>query len=349
MRKKIIMAGICMAVLLTGCGMPDAVADELERVSPSAGAAVYGEWQRDAFAGAVTEAEENAEGTTVAVSQKTAERMEKLGAFLEKAMAEGLISAKYDDMEDEEIDEEDGEDDEDDETGVEDLKNWRTFAEEKSSIFMGTSPCVTASFDVAEGKIKEFLERMAQTGFDGLTAPTEETGGYSEQVSQGMNFSIMYDNEDSDPGYQITVEVPVYSLVYPEKYKDLLDAHMKNAFYLSAVLCGGDLELVSFTGSRNSPVNLCTKWAEVIFKDGKPIQMNIVVEEGELDKGKELFTEAEKEDLTGLITWMTGDQEKSADFIENFEKSREKSGTIGNRKWYRQEKWASMAELIRFQ
>lgn len=344
MRKKIIMAGICMAVLFTGCGMPDTVADELERVSSSVGMAGDNEWQAKAFAETVEKGEGHTEGT--AVSQKTAERMEKLGSFLEKAKAEGLINAEYDDMEDEEIDEED---EEDDVTGVEDLKNWRTFAEEKNSIFMGTSPGVTASFGVAAGKIKEFLERMAQIGFDGLAAPTEETGGYSEQASQGMNFSIMYDNEDSDSGYQITVEVPVYSLVYPEKYKDLLDGHMKNAFYLSAVLCGGDLELVSFTGSRNSPVNLCTKRAEVVFKDGKPIQMNIMIEEGQLDKGEELFTEAEKEDLTGLITWLTGDKEKSADFIENFEKSREKSGTIGNRKWYRQEKWASMAELIRFQ
>ena len=170
-----------------------------------------------------------------------------------------------------------------------------------------------------------------------------------------MNFTMNYasDGEDEDYGstgkYDITVEVPVYSLVYPEKYRDLLDAHMKNAFCLSAVFCGGDLELVSFTGSRWSPVNQYTKRAEVIFKDGKPLQMNITIDEGFRGKEGELFTEAEKEDLTGLITWMTGDQERSADFVENLGKSKEKSGTIGNRKWYRQEKWSAMAELIRFQ
>ncbi|MBO5073118.1 MAG: hypothetical protein J6C32_09155 [Eubacterium sp.] len=347
MRKKIVMAGICMAVLFTGCGMPDAVADELERVSPSAGMAVYGEWQRDAFVGAVTEAEEHAEGTMVAVSQKTAERMEKLGAFLEKAMAEGLIDAGDGDGE---------EDMDEDETGVKDLKNWRTFAEDKTCIFMGSSSGITASFSVAADKIKEFLNGMTGIGFTGLAVPAKnEEDGYSEQVSQGMNFTMNYasDGEDEDYGstgkYDITVEVPVYSLVYPEKYRDLLDAHMKNAFCLSAVFCGGDLELVSFTGSRWSPVNQYTKRAEVIFKDGKPLQMNITIDEGFRGKEGELFTEAEKEDLTGLITWMTGDQERSADFVENLGKSKEKSGTIGNRKWYRQEKWSAMAELIRFQ
>lgn len=343
MIKKIGIAGLCMVVLLTGCGMPDAVADELAVVRSSAGFTGDGEEDSVAFAEAVFNGEEK--GEKVAVSRTMGERMEKLAAFLEKALKEGVISSTGSDLEEE--DEDETEDiDVKDEIGLSDLKDWKSCAHEgEYTSFLGQKSIITVSFAVGQKKIKEFLQGMAGIGFDGLALPNEASGGFSQQVLQGM----MFDLDSYDGGFcNILIEIPVFQFAYPEKYKDLLENHMRNAFCVNGIFCGGDIELLSFTGSQNSAANGYIKNAEICFKDGKALQMNLTIQDFSR-KNDALFTEEEKADLTGLLTWMTGDAEGSKSFVEGLGENSESSGTLGSRSWYRTKKGMQWTELIRFQ
>lgn len=352
MIKRIGILGLCMMLVLTGCGMPDAVADEMEAVCASAGFTGDVKNDYDSFSEAVARGEEHTE--TLAVSQKMGERMEALAVFLEKAKESELIEVDAEDWE--EMEEEEEEKEEEEEEGETDglseqlseLKDWRSHAEEKKSSFLGSKSSIYVCFSVERKRIGEFIQGMTEIGFDGLALPNAATGGCTtRQVLQGMIISL--ENYEDDAAYEVTIEIPTTHFAYPDKYKDLIENHMRDAFIVNGIFCGGDLELVSFSGSSNSPVNRYIKDAEVCFKDGKALQMNITIEEDSPKKGDPLFTDKEKEELTALIAWMTGDAEGSGAFVDGLGKNSESSGTLGSRKWYRTWRWADGTELVRFQ
>lgn len=357
MKKKIWILGVCLMFLLTGCGMPDAVADELKEVSREAGFA-DGEESARRFVKAYEAGEECME--KVKQSEIMAGRLDALAAFLEKKVADGTASIGDHDEEQEELDkevwDEEGLDEENEEglayktirsdtmQELEDLKNWRDHVDD-SKVFSGMPATLTVNFYVEQDKIAGFLRGLEEIGFQGISLPAEEYHLYGSVISQGVSFNIV-----NVPGYyHLSLEVLSDKFAYPEKYADLLENHMRDAFITEGIMCGGDLDYIVF-GSGMDEVNCnYAKNVELYFKEGRVLQMNLKIWAHTSERGGELFTEQEKKDLSGLFAWVTGDEKGAESFIEGLKDNDEKEGTLGSCKWYRSQNKAEGKELIRIQ
>lgn len=352
MTKKVWILVMCLVFLLTGCGMPDAVADEVKEVSRQAGFA-DGEESVQRFVKAYEAGEECME--KVKQSEIMAGRLDALAAFLEKKLADGTACIGDYNADTEELDAEewDGEDPEE-EHGLsqmdnnsylmKNLKNWRNDVS-GSKVFSGTSSVLEANFYIEQSKMPGFLQGLEEIGFQGISLPQEEYQINSYMVSQRVGFSIAF-----VPGYYyVTLSVSSDNFAYPEKYADLLENHMQNAFSTEKIMCGGDLDYISFQGSTDQPGYNYSKGVELYFKEGKVLQMNLEIWPYSSERGGEFFTEQEKRDLSRLFAWVTGDEKGAESFIEGLEESNEKEGTLGSYKWYRSKNKAEGRELIRIQ
>lgn len=349
--KKVWILVMCLVFLLTGCGMPDAVADELKEVSRQTEFA-DGEESARRF----VKAYEAGEKCMVKVKQSEtmAGRLDALAAFLEKRMADGTVCAGDYNADTEELDTEewDGEEYGIDQgnnisylmTDLENLKNWRDDVSD-SKVFSGTSSVLEARFYIEQGKMPGFLQGLEEIGFQGISLPPEEYQFNAYMVSQGVGFSIAY-----VPGYyHVSLSVSSDEFAYPEKYADLLENHMKNAFSTEKIMCGGDLDYIAFQSSVDQPGYNYSKSAELYFKEGKVLQMNLEIWPYSSGRGGEFFTEQEKRDLCGLFAWVTGDEKGAESFIEGLEECNDKEGTLGSCKWYRSQSKEEGRELIRIQ
>lgn len=135
MKKKIWMAALCAAMLLTGCGIPDAVADECRRVARSAGFAGSAE-DKAAFQRAVRRSEGQWEPAVISADRE--QKIDSLVEFLEKKAAAGTIRLLESAFSKSDISDA-GEEDEDDAEGdLSGLRTWKTDIEtEKKGISGG--------------------------------------------------------------------------------------------------------------------------------------------------------------------------------------------------------------------
>ena len=352
MIKKVWFLGISLVFLLTGCGMPDAVADELMEVSRETGFA-DGKESAERFIKAYDKAEEDCT-EKVKQSEIMAKRLDALAAFLEKKVAEGTASigdyhADEEGLDDDRwyegvMDEEDGQSHTDLMSDLERLKNWRNDAG-NTKVFSGTPDVLAANFYIEIDKMPGFLQELGEIGFQGLSLPTKEYHLQADQISQGVGFCIAH----VSGYYHVSVWVVSDHFAYPEKYTDLLENHMRDAFMTESIICGGDLDYISFEGSTDEPLNNYFKTVELYLKDGKVLQMNLKSALNSSETGGELFTEQEKKDLSELLAWMTGDEKGAQSFIEGLAGNNDTEGDLGNYKWYRSKDKTSGMELIRIQ
>lgn len=342
MVRKIWILGICMVFFLTGCGIPDAVAEELRIAEEPAGVDGSKEDGR-AFEKVMRQGESHTEPTVI--SQRMGSRLDALAGFLENVVKEKKIAVIM------EEDEYTANSAFDQEAGIiyGGLKDWRDETS-TDNFFLGYGTEISSFFRIGTEDAAGLLEGLEELGYEGLELPGHEEGGSCIVVSQGVEFDITYICfQDIEPYYQFMITVPVMTYSYPKKYADLLENYMGDSFYAMNIVCGGYLEYIGFEGSRNHPQNNYEKKVEIYFKEEKPIQTNVMISVNDSEKEGEVFTEAEKKDLTGLLTWLSGDAKASEAFIAGFGVNKEKEGKIGSLEWYRAGSLGSGECLLRFQ
>lgn len=357
MKKRIGILGVCMALLLTGCGMPDAVEDEWKKLARLSGFSNGTKEEQGDLGDWISNYEEGEEyKEKIKVSEQREKELDALAGFLEEKQKEELIyvgEVDYDIHDYEEDGVEDISTDSDEKADLtadfQELREWRNYdymTGDRKKVFMGNASSISGYFSVEKNKMGDFLEGMEEIGFVGLKVPEGKDKWYTHQVCRGIEFDITEENENT---YSVSYQLSEDSIAYPEKYTGLLEDHMRDAFSLARVMCGGDLEFIAFRGSQCEPDSSYNKNVEIYFKDRVVLQMNLLLQEN-YDEGEgEFFTEREQKDLTGLLTWLTGDAAGSESFIKGFGESREKEGTLGDRKWYRTKAWGSGEEYVRFQ
>lgn len=355
MKRKIWVLGACIIFLLTGCGTPDAVADELKHIPAG-------------FKGSEADVAEVVDAIGLSqytkepcvVSEKMRERANALYECLVK-MAHGEVIEVSGYGED--WDEEDAELGEQKVEGPEEylseIKIWENegFDEVGMGFLDGNTASWITSFRVRTEKMPELLKGLEEIGFTGLSQQSMEWG--YEEVSQGIKFCFSPEDgwagDDSDiehsdadvskteylknrtDYYNVIVDLSVSSVYYPVKYADLIENHIGSAFFVQNIICGGYLEYISLRGGHCEGDSPYAKEIEIYFKDGSPLQMNLkMIRLG--DGGSTpavLFTEQEKESLVSLLAWMGGDGKASEEFVAGLGEKGDREGSIGSRKWYR--------------
>lgn len=341
MVRKIWILGICMAFFLTGCGIPDAVAEKLRVVEMPV--EVDGSKEdAKAFGWAMGEGESHTEPAVI--SQRMGSRLDALAGFLEKAVGEKKIYPPYGK---EYLQEANSASEKEAAQIYEELKNWRDETD-ADNFFLGNATNISSIFQVSSKDAAGILEGLAELGFEGLKLP--DFGQSYVVVSQGVEFNITCtETGGGESKYQFLIEVMSLTCSYPKKYADLLDNYMGDSFHTMHIVCGGYLEYIGFEGSRNHPQDNYEKKVEIYFKEEKPIQTNLLISVIDPEKEGEVFTEAEKKDLTGLLTWLSGDAAASEAFIAGFGENEDREGKIGSLEWYRAGSLGSGECLLRFQ
>ncbi len=334
MRKKTWMAAVCAAILLTGCGIPDAVADECQRMARSAGFA-GSEEDRAAFERAVRRSEGQWEPVVV-----SADREQKIGSlveFLEKKAAEGTIRLLENPSSDSDVSYIWEEEEDDEEMGMDgdlsELKNWRTDMETEKKVFRGEGELLEGSFFVSGDQMPELVQGLSRIGFGPAELPDAGMEYYCQQILGGVGFTFSYDEETEE--YTVYLGLNTDSLVYPERYAELLENQMRNAFMVSRIVCGGELEFIAFQGGEDPTGSSYSKDVQIFFKEGRVLQVEIGLRRDSFREGNLLFNEQERRDLAGLLTWMAVDAGEAERFLTDMEEKNGKEGALGGGRWYR--------------
>ena len=330
MRKKIWMAALCAAMLLTGCGIPDAVADECRRVARSAGFA-GSEEDKAAFQRAVRRSEGQWEPAVISADRE--QKIDSLVEFLEKKAAAGTIRLLESAFSESDISDAWEEDEDDAEGDFSEFRTWKTDIETEKKVFRGEGELLEGSFYVRGDQMPEVLQGLSRIGFGPVELPDADMEYYSQQVLGGVGFTFSYDTDRKE--YSVYLELNMDSLVYPERYGELLENQMRDAFMVSRIVCGGELEFIAFQGGDDPAGSSYSKAVELFFKEGRVLQAEIGLRQDSFRKGGLLFNEEERRDLTGLLTWFAGDAGEAERFLKDLEEKNGKEGTIGGSRWYR--------------
>ena len=342
MRKKIIALISIVGILMTGCGVPDRVKEEIKNVERG-------------FLSEKTEVkatEKNAERArqnyisdteSFVVSEKRKEQIKKLYQLIYSEE----ISELYTDLTadayriyDSEIFSEDFSQKEFKkmiQVYINGEKEWTDYA------FEGFQFSISIQEEESWQKLAKLLEQNGYTGLVGVQAPKNDQ---RDIVSQGVVFELrgptvymesdyMFESEIEmeASGIQLTINVSKYSLCYPEKFS-FLETIIEDGFFMNGLDMGGYLERVSLTGSCNEPKNQLQKSIDIYMKEGKPIQIEITAAGEVTNTAETLFSEREKTTVANLLAQVTGDKAAADAFVEIGVRP-DKKGSVGKWNWYR--------------
>lgn len=342
MRKKIIALLVAVGILMTGCGVPDRVKEEAKNIDP--GFISEKDEVKDAQK-KVERAQQSyiCDRETFLVSEKRKEQMKKLYELLYSAEISGL----YTEMTADAYHTIDGEIYSDElpikkfkkmmQAYIDGNKEWTDFA------FEGVQFNLYIQDDIRWQAIATLLEKNGYTGLAGVKAPKDSSRTI---VSQGGVFELrgpmvytesdyLFDSEIEmeTGGIQLVITVSKYNICYPEKIR-FLDTTTEDGFYLNGLDMGGYLERVTLTSSCDDPKSQFQKRMDIYMKEGKPIQIEIIVAGDVINESETLFSEREKKSVANLLSQITGDSAAAEAFVE-ISVQPDKKGSVGSWNWYR--------------
>ncbi|MCH5251634.1 MAG: hypothetical protein J1F22_01555 [Lachnospiraceae bacterium] len=312
--KKIIAMGLTVILCLTGCGTPDAVVEEIEKLEPgviSTKADVDSAWEKLAW-----------KEELKAVSSVKQQQMRKFAETIDKLLKENKqIEEAY-------------------EGGPAILKSWIDFQmgrDDFDSTFSLDSQC---SYSIKTTKdLETFLTVLEKNGYGNMKGYSVKQYTGVRFVRQGVMFQLdSGDNWDRD-GMELIMRIPAARIGYPQRYTEFIERNIGDGFLLENIQCGY-MDVFQLIGSINEPGNPYDKQITLYFnkdegeQEKKPLQMEIRIEENTKKAGGLVFSAYEQQTVINVLTAMTNNKAEAESFVRNFRIVEETEGSIGDRNWY---------------
>ena len=321
--KRIIVLGLMISILLTGCGVPDRVKEEMDKVKVEArfDKKFYNELKTNAASAAT---KNNKVANSYRFSEEKKQQILQLYALITEKEEKKLLKEYY---EYNELDSEGG--------YVELEKPGKELEKYLNQETYEINSMYTISFRMK--KEKEFinlLQELTKLGYTELEncIPKDESTSDYDVISQGIKFNIYkVFNEDiffMDISIKGT-EVPSIPQFDTEMQKSLGEV-----FWNNSINVGGDIDCYVYTGSMNEKNNSYQKSIYIYVKDEKIIQMEIAVE-GERKASQPYFSTQEQEALKKILAAMSQDEKAAETFLASVSADSPDKGEFGTCKWYR--------------
>ena len=349
--KKIVVVGLMMTILLTGCGVPDRVAEEAKKIQKGY-ISDYDEVKQINTKIRDFEKQEISFGEDSVISAKQSEKIKLLYETLERLKREGLFEDKY-------IEFQDWHEGKDEFTGAEKrarleeyIYGKRSWKEWASSFFTYDSWLKT------EEDYMHLAEELEKVGFTGLK-DVKLTGqqDYAKVCANGIQFDIwLYYRDESNAELEsidVVARVEKKDFFYLPQFAEWMEEKVDNGFVLTGLDYEGYLQRLVYTGSysintqeytgdRTEGITPFQKSIEIYMKNNEFLQMEIDMTGTQSKKGELVFSEEEKGTVKNFIAWASGDEEGAKEFVEKPTADGDKKGTIGNCEWYRIDKSGTM-------
>lgn len=334
MRKRIVAAGLIAGILLTGCGAPDVIKDEAKKAAADC---------------PFLSSEEEIQEALKAVGEKKDSGPKEISVFqrqclknLEEAIQkDSFLKARYGENDDVEIEDDSGADYiEVDESEEPSLHNWIQPDKKKQEEIFSWNMEVPFTIKNGDGKdLDGILSRLEKLGFEGLRGYSPGQYGNIAFVRKGMLFRVVEEEEYQEDGsvkrelLEVDVRVPEARYYYPKKYEEIIEKSIVDGFFLTNLHTGGYADCLMLQGSWNDPVNPYNKQMMFYLKDGKPLQLEIKIWENREKAEGLVFSAYEKQTVTNLLRYMTGNSSEAAAFVSNFRTDGDTEGKLGDKTW----------------
>lgn len=331
--KKVILAGLCACVLLTGCGMQDQVEDMIQKIdAPEINTM---EEARKVMA----KEEEEAEYIN---SETLLEEIPKLKKVIEKWEKEGIVNTG----EEEDID-------------TPYIGEWiQSTPLEMRELVGSEGGKIESGWHLqikGEKNLRTVADELEKMGYEGMNDAAERALSvyqtspeviYSEDATL-VHKGILLWMGIGEESYSLHIRTSSCAFCYPQEMKSVIESSLSEAYTVERVLTGGYLQRVDWGREGAQTENAYYKNIWIYLKDGEVIQMEIALRKNyETSQGKEgdllnlpetFFREEECEALTGFLVEMGANEEKTKEFLSKASPSWCGEGEIGSIGWHLKE------------
>lgn len=334
--KKLMAAGVLCSVFLTGCGMPDKVADmigDMPITMLSTSSEIFDTQLH-------IHKEADWEEKSWVLDKSSQQQLRELRDFLKSEEKKGTLAPVDDGL-------------------AEIIEKWAEAKDKEDVAFRNREMGRWHISIPTKEKLLDFFKELEAHGYTGgydLVSNNMEQAaqiqGEAELyldadisfVSNKVVFKVTFDGCDDSPYAYVQISMSPYHVKYPASLGDILKNKLQNGFTVQYIKSEGYLQAVEIFAAAFGAESPYSKDGIIYLKDGKLLQIDMYIqqpewfvkreEEGIYQKGLDVFfTEAEAKTFAGLLEMFGVNNSDALAFTEKVGRDSGSKGTIGDVSW----------------
>jgi len=317
-----------LSLILTGCGVPNAINDEIKNID--VGFVTTENEINQIYAQCRSDMRENKQEIVKTISPQREKQLKDMIAFLREQNDKGVFFeyAEHVGVEDGGgmFVESEGETESD---AVTDYFQQEISWKETDNLADGFTFFVSVK---VKTDLQPLVEGLKKIGYESLEKINSLAGVANEViVSDGVSFTYMNGSEN----YVLKIEVKKADMFAPVQFSTIVSDCVENGYSAIEMTTGGYLDRIVLVGDSSVDKKQESRGQAIYIylKEGKFLQMEIIIENR--NKKEALFSENQKRTVENILTWVTGDAEASHAFVAGATTDIQKKGKVGNCNFYR--------------
>lgn len=335
--KKVIAVGLMLVTLLTGCGVPDPVREEVKNIdvgfiSSKKDVGYVFHQYRTAYG-------KNDVEMVKMISDEQEQRMKDLVEYLRQKNEKKEFLGYSEEIR--KVGEENN-----DTSETKGKSEEITEYMEQEIVWKETDrlgDCLVFTIQTYKrSQMKALIEDFKVLGYGGFDDVI-----LSEEVVSNKVSSECVEFEFFDSHY-LEIYIRKSELFTPKTFASFINDYVETGFSVKEVTTGGYLERLVLESNylADEEGNRSRKLFYIYFKNQKFFHLEIFVEQD--SEGEMFFSEEEKKTAENILTLVTGDGKGSAKFVSGEIMGTEKKGTIGKCNYYRINEKHNLGFTLRF-